>query len=173
PGGPPTGRVERTQWDPPSWVTQRSGPKTQPLFTSAKRTFRTPVPPSGANDVGGAGMPAQVRPPSRVRRRETVHVGHVAPRTQPVCSETKVTEAGEKPLGTGAPAGPAGEGVIVGMGTDAVGETGPAVTEAEPASAGVGLRCGPVADLELHPAPSATTAAMARIWKAFIPMAPG
>jgi hypothetical protein len=38
---------------------------------------------------------------------ETVHVGHVAPRTQPVCSETKVTEAGEKPLGTGPPAGPA------------------------------------------------------------------
>src|SRR5437016_469567 len=100
-------------------------------------------------------MLAQVQPPSRVRRRETVHVGHVAPRTQPVCSETKVTEAGEKPLGTGAPAGPAGEGVIVGMGTVAVGETGPdetvAVAEAEPASAGVGLRCGPVADLERHP----------------------
>jgi hypothetical protein len=84
-------------------------------------------------------------------------VGHVAPRTQPVCSETKVTEAGEKPFGTGPPAGPAAEGVVVGVGTVAVGETGPG---------------GPVAGLELHPAPSATTAAMARIWKAFT-TAPG
>jgi hypothetical protein len=46
---------------------------------------------------------------------ETVHVGQVAPRTQPVCSETKVTDAGVKPLGTGPPAGPGvGDAVPVG-----------------------------------------------------------
>src|SRR6266581_2795155 len=103
-------------------------------------------------------MLAQVRPPSRVRRRTTGHVEHVAPRTQPVWSETKVTDAGVKPLGTGPPAGPAAEGVVVGVGTVAVGDAVTvAVGEAVPAvGVGVGLRCVPVAVFELHPAPSTT-----------------
>jgi len=117
-------------------------------------------------------MLAQVRPPSRVRRRETVQVGHVAPRTQPVCSETKVTEAGEKPFGTGPPAGPVAEGVVVGVGTVAVGDAVTvAVGEAMPVvGVGVGLGCVPVAVFELHPAPSATMAAMARTWQAHLPL---
>ena len=105
-----------------------------------------------------------------------MHVGHVAPRTQPVRCETNVTDAGVKPFGTGPPAGPALEGVVVGVGTVAVGETGldetVAVGETEPGPVGE-LGCGPVAVLELHPAPSATMAAMAKPWKAFMPTAPG
>jgi hypothetical protein len=99
-------------------------------------------------------MPAQVRPPSRVRSRETVHVGHVAPMTQPVWSDTKVTDRGEKPLGTGPPGGPA---VEVGMGAVAVGDAVTvAVGEAVPAvGVAVGLRCGPAAGLDAHPAASA------------------
>src|ERR1700730_8605093 len=163
---PPTGRVGRAQCDPPSWVTQRSGPKAQPLPGSANRSFRTPGPPCRLSDTGGPGSPAQVWPPSRVRSTETVHVGQVAPRTQPVCGDTNVTDAGAKPLGSGPPGGPAA-GVDVGVGTVAGGET-VEVGEAEPVTvgAGVGLPCGPAAGWDAHPA-SATVAAMARTCKAF------
>ena len=77
-----------------------------------------------------------------------------------------------KPLGTGPPAGPAGEGVVVGVGTVAVGDAVTvAVGETVPAvGVGVGLRCVPVAVFELHPAPSTTMAAMARTWKAHFPL---
>jgi hypothetical protein len=130
------------------------------------------MPPSGANDIGGAGTLAQLFPPSRVRSTETVHVGHVAPRVQPVWSETKVTDAGLKPLGTGPPGGPA---VEVGVGTVAVGDTVTvAVGEAVPTvDDAVGLRCGPAAGLEVHPVPSATAAAMTRIPTAFMTLIGG
>jgi hypothetical protein len=111
-------------------------------------------------------MAAHDFPPSRVRRSETVHVGHVAPRTQPVRDDTNVTDAGAKPLSTGPPGGPA---VDVGVGTVAVGETVTvAVGEAEAAAVGdgVGLGNGPTAGLDVHRAPSTTVVAMTRIPKA-------
>jgi len=121
--------------------------------------------PWGAG-VGGAGTLAQVLPPSRVRRSDTVQVGHEAPSTHPVCRETNVTDIGAKPAGMGPPAGPAAVGdtgvgtagatVAVGEDAVAVGVAGATVGDPE------GLFCTLVAGLPTHPAArSATIAAVA------------
>ena len=65
---------------------------------------------------GRAGRDTQVEPASLVRARATqdpaAHVESM-PMTKPVVAETKVTDPGSKPLGTGDPAGTVGLGAVV------------------------------------------------------------
>ncbi|MHB1855282.1 MAG: hypothetical protein ACYCS2_09515, partial [Acidimicrobiales bacterium] len=77
------------------------------LISSAPGPLPTPT--------DGAGIPAQVRPPSMVRRTAVQDAAEqlVRPSTYPSWSDTKVTDCAWKPAGTGPPGGPAGAVVVV------------------------------------------------------------
>src|ERR1019366_7795539 len=78
---------------------------------------------AGGATAGGAGRDPQVTPASLVRARATqdpaAHVESM-PMTNPAVAETKVTDPGSKPLGTGDPAGHGGLGAVVVDGATAV-----------------------------------------------------
>src|SRR5712691_6261415 len=104
------GRLSRRHVAPPSCVAQRSGPNAQPSSISANHRPLTPVvpdPPS-TKTVSGAGIPAQVRPPSVVRtiaaHGDPAHVAD--PRSQPASALVNVAEAAWKSVGMGPPTGP-------------------------------------------------------------------
>src|SRR3954470_24858431 len=96
------GKATCVQWPPPSWVAQRSGPKSHPSRAVANRMRLTPPGSlSGEKWTGGAGRADHVAPPSPVR---TIAVHEpdehgACPNTQPSRSEMKVTEMGANPAG--------------------------------------------------------------------------
>jgi hypothetical protein len=68
-------------------------------------------------------MLTQVFPPSLVRSKEELHGGAeqgAVPSTQPLCGDTKLTEAGTKPAGIGPPRWPDAAAGLIAIGCCAV-----------------------------------------------------
>ena len=137
PGG--TAGVHRS---PPSVVSHRPSPNTNPTRGLANRIPHTARPTTagcGASGAAGAGSPRQLAPRSRVRRID-VHgaFAHGAvPRTNASSVETNVTEVAANPIGTGPPDGTATVDVLAAV----AGAAG--VEEAAPRAAGAAAELAP------------------------------